>query len=169
MFRMSSSPSSTSTERPQPDLSTLLHTFLNPTSPYLHRLSNPSLSQRFIQQLAVLKFVSTLPNPSVERSIRDWAFQNIPVRPEGRFHGTGPTLSLLEEVIANIKKAVQDAMKILSEKRQVGLEKSESPNQARVEAMEMAKKILGGLDELMEDLRRRYEFAHGDLGFRECK
>lgn len=60
-------------------------------------------------------------------------------------------------------------MKILSEKRQLGVEESESPNRARMEAMEMAKKIHDRLDELLEDLRKRYKVAHGDLGFRECK
>ncbi|KAG4416607.1 hypothetical protein IFR04_010250 [Cadophora malorum] len=110
---MSESPSTTPTDRPQPDLSTLVHTFLKPTSPYLHRLSNPSLLQRVIQQLAVLRPISTLPNPSVERSIRDWAFRTLPARPVGQSHGTGPTLSLLVEVIANIKKAVEEGMKIL--------------------------------------------------------
>ena len=42
MFKMSNSPTTTPTDRPQPDLSTLPHNVLNLTSPYLHRLSNSS-------------------------------------------------------------------------------------------------------------------------------
>ena len=83
----------------------------------------------------------TLPNPSVERSIRDWAHQNISPRPKGQFHGSGHTLSLLGEIVENVRKAVGDGMKILSEKRHVGADKPESPNRARVEAMEVAKKV----------------------------
>lgn len=51
----------------------------------------------------------------------------------------------------------------------MGVGRSESPNRALAEAMEMAKKILDGLDELMEGLKKRYEVENGGLGFRECK
>ncbi|KAK0116513.1 hypothetical protein ONS95_013525 [Cadophora gregata] len=154
---------------PSPDISPLLQALLNPTPAQLFRLFSLTLSQNLLLQIALLRLISYLAQPPVQRSIREWVFNNIPAGAQLQDRELGPTVLLLGKTITNVKKAVEYGMKTLKEEHREGTKELTSPDRTAEQGLETAGKILVGLEELMESLKKRYETASGHQAPRERK